>query len=176
MVSRSTSPPRRQRGHFSVKQSEPGAQRGRLLQLIDDIEAAVRAKIKPNRIVGLLKVLREAAEEHMRQQHALLWEVRSRAHEPRDWPRITRALEAMANSALGGRDASLAHVARLTSRERQVFELVVQGNSNKEIAQILGIGQRTVETHRAGVMKKIGARSLPELIRLAIFGSSNDST
>jgi len=112
----------------------------------------------------------------MRQQHALLWEIRSRAHELRDWPRISRALEAMANSALGGRDASLAHVAGLSPRERQVLELVVKGKSNKEIAQILGIGQRTVETHRAGVMKKIGARSLPELIRLAIVGSSNDKT
>jgi len=64
--------------------------------------------------------------------------------------------------------------AGLTSRERQVLELVVNGNSNKAIAKILGIGQRTVETHRAGVMKKFGVRSLPELMRLAIIGSSDD--
>ena len=64
--------------------------------------------------------------------------------------------------------------ASLTSRERQVLELVVKGNSNKAIAKILGIGQRTVETHRAGVMKKFGVRSLPELMRLAIIGSSDE--
>jgi DNA-binding CsgD family transcriptional regulator len=64
-------------------------------------------------------------------------------------------------------------IAGLTPRERQVLELVVKGNSNKQIARVLRIGQRTVETHRAGVMKKIGARSIPELVRLTIVGSSD---
>ena len=68
-------------------------------------------------------------------------------------------------------DAIAKRVADLTPRERQVFELVVKGKSNKEVARILGIGQRTVETHRASVMKKIGARSIPELVRLTLIGS-----
>ena len=77
--------------------------------------------------------------------------------------------------------SSLRHViakriADLTPRERQVLELVVKGASNKEVAKSLGIGQRTVETHRASVMKKVGARSIPELVRLAIIGSSVDKT
>ncbi|HLJ20452.1 MAG TPA: MEDS domain-containing protein [Stellaceae bacterium] len=77
--------------------------------------------------------------------------------------------------------SSLRHVigkriADLTPRERQVLELVVKGASNKEIAKSLGIGQRTVETHRANVMKKVGARSIPELVRLTIIGSSVDKT
>ena len=61
-------------------------------------------------------------------------------------------------------------LAGLTVRERQVLDLVVEGHPSKEIAKILGIGQRTVETHRANVMKKIGARSIPELVRFAITG------
>lgn len=61
-------------------------------------------------------------------------------------------------------------LAGLTARERQVLDLVVEGHPSKEIAKILGIGQRTVETHRANVMKKIGARSIPELVRFAITG------
>jgi DNA-binding NarL/FixJ family response regulator len=160
MVGRSTRTPRR-------KESGPEPQHGRLLQLIDDIEVAVRAK-KLERVSELLTLLRSAAEEHIRQQHALLWEIRSRTRDLQDGPRISDVLDTVANLALGERDPRFAD---LTSRERQVLELVVQGHSNKEIAKFLGIGQRTVETHRAGVMKKIGARSLPELIRMAIIGS-----
>lgn len=174
MVGRSTGTPRRS-GKLTVRQSGLGAQQERLLQLIDDIDVAVHAK-KLERIAELLQLLRGAAEEHIRQQHALLWEIRSRTHDLQDWPRISQVLETVATSLLGGRDLSSARFAGLTSRERQVLELVVKGHSNKEIAKFLGIGQRTVETHRAGVMRKIGARSLPELIRLAIVGSSIDNT
>jgi len=60
--------------------------------------------------------------------------------------------------------------AALTPRERQVLDLVVEGHSSKKIAGILGIGQRTVETHRANIMRKIGAHSIPELVRFAITG------
>ncbi len=56
----------------------------------------------------------------------------------------------------------------LTPRERQVMDLVVAGHMNKEIAWRLGISQRTVELHRANVMKKTGAKSLPDLIQLVI--------
>lgn len=66
-------------------------------------------------------------------------------------------------------------IAGLTPRERQVWELVVKGDSNKEIAKILGIRQRTVEAHRASVMKKIGARSIAELVRLTIIGMPDDN-
>jgi DNA-binding CsgD family transcriptional regulator len=76
------------------------------------------------------------------------------------------------SSALSSlREVIARRIAGLTSRQRQVLELVVKGNPNKQIAYVLGISQRTVETHRASVMKKIGARSLPELIRLTIVGS-----
>jgi FixJ family two-component response regulator len=53
---------------------------------------------------------------------------------------------------------------RLTKREREVLERVVDGNANKVIALDLGISERTVEIHRSRVMKKMGARSLAQLI------------
>ncbi|WP_165375199.1 chemotaxis protein CheB [Roseovarius nitratireducens] len=57
---------------------------------------------------------------------------------------------------------------KLTSRERDVLERVLDGTSNKIIAHDLGINQRTVENHRASVMRKTGAKSIPELVRLAL--------
>jgi FixJ family two-component response regulator len=65
------------------------------------------------------------------------------------------------------REAAANRIARLTLRERQVVEMVVEGKLNKQIAYILGISQRTVETHRANAMKKIEARTFSELIQLA---------
>ena len=57
--------------------------------------------------------------------------------------------------------------AKLTPRERDVFELVVAGRLNKQIAAELGMAERTVKAHRAQVMVKMGATSLAELVRLA---------
>jgi len=58
----------------------------------------------------------------------------------------------------------------LSSREREVLEGLLAGLPNKSIAYDLGISPRTVEIHRARVMDKMGARSLSELIRLALAG------
>ncbi len=66
------------------------------------------------------------------------------------------------------RDAAAMRIASLTKREREVMDLVVLGYLNKEIAARLRINQRTVEVHRAAVMKKTGASSLSELVRLEI--------
>jgi two-component system CheB/CheR fusion protein len=90
---------------------------------------------------------------------------------------IERALELTRNSAALSslREATARRIARLTPRERQIMEMVVEGNPNKQIAYVLGISQRTVETHRAAAMKKIGARTLSELIHLTIAGSPPDT-
>jgi two-component system response regulator FixJ len=69
--------------------------------------------------------------------------------------------------------ASLTHVAEtrisnLTGRERQVLEHLVAGRANKVIAHELDISPRTVEIHRAHLMEKMEARSLSDLIRLAL--------
>ena len=59
-------------------------------------------------------------------------------------------------------------LARLTGRERQVMDILIAGNRNKTIAYILGTSTRTVENHRAKVMQKMQANSLPELVRMVI--------
>jgi two-component system response regulator FixJ len=61
-----------------------------------------------------------------------------------------------------------ARVGELSARQRQVMDLAVKGYSNKEIAQELGISPRTVETYRAWVMEKTGARNLADLVRFAM--------
>jgi two-component system CheB/CheR fusion protein len=65
-------------------------------------------------------------------------------------------------------DAATKRLEKLTPREREVMTLVIEGNANKQMAYVLGINQRTVETHRATIMKKLGARTLSDLIHVAI--------
>lgn len=60
-------------------------------------------------------------------------------------------------------------LARLTARETQVLDLVVAGDPNKTSAIRLGISQKTVETHRFRIMKKMEARNLPELVEMVIL-------
>jgi RNA polymerase sigma factor (sigma-70 family) len=58
-------------------------------------------------------------------------------------------------------------LATLTPRERQVFELVVRGKTNKEVAHALGTTERTIKAHRHRVMEKMQVRSLAELVSFA---------
>jgi FixJ family two-component response regulator len=60
-----------------------------------------------------------------------------------------------------------AHIATLTPRERQVFDLVVRGKINKQIAFALGPTERTIKAHRHMVMEKMDVRSLTELVLIA---------
>ncbi|MDO6965461.1 CheR family methyltransferase [Rhizobium alvei] len=63
-------------------------------------------------------------------------------------------------------------MAGLTERQRQIMTLVLAGHPNKNIAADLGISQRTVENHRASIMKRTGSKSLPALARLAVAAGS----
>lgn len=62
----------------------------------------------------------------------------------------------------------LHRLAQLTPRERDVFDAIVAGDSNKAAALRLGISPRTVEIYRANVMAKMEARSLSDLVRMAL--------
>lgn len=61
-------------------------------------------------------------------------------------------------------------IALLTKREREVFDLIVVGDTNKVVALQLMISPRTVEIHRARAIKKMGAKSIAELVRMSVAG------
>ena len=61
------------------------------------------------------------------------------------------------------------HYHSLTKREREVFELVCDGASNKSIASDLSISERTVEVHRSNVMQKLSVKNLPEMVKIKLL-------
>jgi len=58
-------------------------------------------------------------------------------------------------------------IATLTAREREVFELIAQGRLNKQIAAECGTVEKTIKFHRANLMRKLGVRTVADLVRLA---------
>ena len=88
----------------------------------------------------------------------------------------TALAESRDNGILSARrEAAADHVACLTPRQRQVMELVLAGHPSKNIAADLGLSQRTVENHRASVMRKTGSKSLPALARLVVAATAESS-
>jgi two-component system, LuxR family, response regulator DctR len=84
---------------------------------------------------------------------------------------VDRVMEALQQSSArlqqaGSTDRIRSRLERLTARERDVMELILQGKLNKIIADELGISMRTVEVHRSNVFSKMGVRSAVELARL----------
>lgn len=85
---------------------------------------------------------------------------------------VHRALEQSRGSIAppgSSRADAEARIATLTPREREVMLLIAEGRPNKVVATRLGLSTRTVEVHRAKVMDKLQAKSLAELVRLAIL-------
>ncbi len=86
------------------------------------------------------------------------------AGEPFFSPEIARAALHQLVSSGGKRDP----FAQLTDREREVLSLIAEGHSNKEIASRLGIGVRTIETHRERIMRRLDIHSVAGLTKFAI--------
>ena len=89
---------------------------------------------------------------------------------------VERALELSQDSSklLKLRESASAHLAGLTARQREVMDRVLAGQPSKNIAADLGISQRTVENHRASIMRRTGSKSLPALARLALLASGRE--
>jgi two-component system response regulator FixJ len=68
----------------------------------------------------------------------------------------------------GQRPVEVRGFAQLTPREREVLQLITNGQSNKEAGRELGISPRTIEVHRARVMEKLGARNTADLMRIVL--------
>jgi len=85
---------------------------------------------------------------------------------------LTEKVSAMLLSRLfnvgTGRKKPSRAMEKLTAREREIVRLLAEGKSNREIALALDISVRTGETHRASVMRKLGLRSLADVVRYAI--------
>jgi two-component system, chemotaxis family, CheB/CheR fusion protein len=83
---------------------------------------------------------------------------------------IKRVLEQADDTAKlsAWRNGAANSIASLTDRQRQIMDLVLAGHPSKNIAADLGVSQRTVENHRAAVMKKTGSRSIAALVRLVL--------
>jgi two-component system CheB/CheR fusion protein len=89
---------------------------------------------------------------------------------------VGRGLENSRDKSLlhAGREAAASLIDNLTPRQRQVMDLILAGLPNKNIALDLGISQRTVENHRAAIMKATGSKNLPALIR-TVFAAEGES-
>lgn len=79
-------------------------------------------------------------------------------------------LDAPVSAVHARRAVDVQGYAQLTPRERQVLQLITDGQSNKEAGRELGISPRTIEVHRARVMEKLGARNTADLMRIVLAG------
>jgi DNA-binding CsgD family transcriptional regulator len=117
------------------------------------------------RELTIAKVNRKTAEEEAHaadeQSRSLSWEIRRLTEE-------LQCLQLQSANVAACRQTAARQVAGLTTRQRQVMDLVIAGHPSKNIAADLGISQRTVDNHRAAVMKKTGSKSLPALVRTAL--------
>jgi len=80
-------------------------------------------------------------------------------------PRISKTVIQTYLERVGDKGASLE---RLTARQREIVQLIAEGNSTKEIAFLLSVSVKTVETHRRQLMEKLGIHDVPGLVRYAI--------
>jgi len=87
---------------------------------------------------------------------------------------VSRALDQAHDAAKlsAWRRVATEHIASLTPRQHQIMGMVLAGHPSKNIAADLNISQRTVENHRASIMRKTGTKSLPALARLALAATS----
>ena len=141
----------------------------RIRQEVPDTEVLVFTMHESEELVR--EVLAAGARGYLLKSEAadqLLPAVESLAkHRPFFLGRISElVLEGFLKAGAAEKVASAAR--RLTSREREIVQLLAEGKSNKQIAQLLDLSVKTVETHRAAVMRKLELGSLPDLVRFAI--------
>lgn len=92
---------------------------------------------------------------------------------------LFRKIERQASSSVGNQRSEAQAkqvIKRLTPREREVLSGVIHGMSNQQIGAVLGISVRTVEIHRANMIRKIGARNSAAAVKFALDAGFNDAT
>jgi DNA-binding NarL/FixJ family response regulator len=93
-------------------------------------------------------------------------------HKPYFSPTVSMA--AVDECARAGRASAPRSSSALTPREREVTQLIAEGRSNKKIATLLDLSVKTVETHRAAVMRKLGVNSIAGVVRYAVRNHLTD--
>ncbi|HTW23914.1 MAG TPA: response regulator transcription factor [Candidatus Baltobacteraceae bacterium] len=89
-------------------------------------------------------------------------------HKPFFTPRATEVILSNFNGARPGNDLPESVRDRLTSREREIVQLLAEGKSSKEVASSLCISVKTAETHRANIMRKLQLHTVTDLVRYAV--------
>ena len=89
-------------------------------------------------------------------------------HKPFFTPYVTEVILGNLNSGGPVKETPELIRERLTSREREIVQMLAEGKSSKEVASSLGISTKTAETHRANVMRKLDMHSVSELVRYAV--------
>ena len=120
--------------------------------------AARRRQRLPAQGRGRRRAAGAAARRHARRDLSVARRSRSR------WSTATSG--ARAPAAAPGADGAAPDV--LTSRQREILQLVAEGKSTKEVAQLLDVSAKTVETHRGQIMERLGIHDLAGLVRYAI--------
>src|SRR6202140_1268870 len=89
-------------------------------------------------------------------------------HKPFFTPHATEVILGSFNAGGSVREVPELVSERLTSREREIVQLLAEGKSSKEVASSLGISAKTAETHRANIMRKLELHTVSELVRYAV--------
>jgi len=89
-------------------------------------------------------------------------------HKPFFTPRATEVILSNFNGTRPSNDLPESVRDRLTSREREIVQLLAEGKSSKEVASSLGISVKTAETHRANIMRKLQLHTVTDLVRYAV--------
>lgn len=89
-------------------------------------------------------------------------------HKPFFTPRATEVILSNFNGVRSGNDLPESVRDRLTSREREIVQLLAEGKSSKEVASSLCISVKTAETHRANIMRKLQLHTVTDLVRYAV--------
>jgi DNA-binding NarL/FixJ family response regulator len=89
-------------------------------------------------------------------------------HKPFFTPRATEVMLTNFNEGKTKADLPETMRDRLTSREREIVQLLAEGKSSKEVASSLNISVKTAETHRANIMRKLQLHTVSELVRYAV--------
>ena len=88
-----------------------------------------------------------------------------RQHKPFLTSKVT---EFVLEGFVRGADSTETLADSVTPREREIIQLLAEGRSNKEVASALGVSVKTIEAHRANIMRKLRLRSISDLVRYAI--------